>query len=58
MDYISGFFGYFYSVKQEVKEEEEEDSVCNLESTLTPNCLNELPENKFINAKVDLIDNK
>jgi hypothetical protein len=56
MDYISGFFGYFYSVKQDVKEEE--DSVCNLESTLTPNCLNELPENKFINAKVDLIDNK
>lgn len=56
MDYISGFFGYFYSVKQEDKEEV--DCVCNLESTLTPNCLNELPENKFIKVKMDSVDNK
>jgi len=57
MDYISGFFGYFYSTKKELKKEEE-DSICNLESTLTPNCLNELPENKFININFCETDNK
>jgi hypothetical protein len=49
MDYIVGIFGYFSGSKVIINDE----TICNLEVSLTPQCLNDPPDNKFIRDTID-----